>query len=167
MTRSFVQRSVTQHEIETFWRDGVVCFYGILDPAFVTAMAGPIDALLSELTMANMSAMGDALAASGETVLTDDVVATTRGAFRSGVDHWREREEFRAFSCDSRLPGVIGELLKSSKINLWEDSVLVKEPGTRERTAWHQDIGYFHVEGEQLCTSWIPLDTVDPASGAI
>ena len=36
-----------------------------------------------------------------------------------------------------------------------------------ERTAWHQDIGYFQVEGEQLCTSWIPLDSVDQASGAM
>ena len=160
-------RSITQHEIETFWRDGVVCLREILDPRLVAAMAEPIDALLSDPTMADMSAMSDALAASGETVLAEAAVSTTRGAFRSGVDHWRTHEEFRAFSCDSPLPRIIGELLKSSKINLWEDSVLVKEPGTRERTAWHQDIGYFHVEGEQLCTSWIPLDPVDQASGAM
>ncbi len=160
-------RPVTAQEIETFWRDGVVCLYGILDIDLISAMAAPIDALLNEPTMADMSAMGDALAASGEVVLSEPTPTTQRGAFRSGVDSWRDHEAFRSFACDSPLPAIIGQLLRSSKINLWEDSVLVKEPGTRERTAWHQDIGYFHVEGSQLCTSWIPLDAVDQASGAM
>jgi ectoine hydroxylase-related dioxygenase (phytanoyl-CoA dioxygenase family) len=160
-------RPVTDQEIASFWRDGVVCLYGILDPTLVESMAAPIDRLLHDPAMADMSAMGDALAASGEKVLIDDTQASQRGTFRSGVDHWRDHEAFRAFSCDSPLPQVIGDVLQASKINLWEDSVLVKEPGTRERTAWHQDIGYFHVEGTQLCTSWIPLDAVDGASGAM
>ena len=45
--------------------------------------------------------------------------------------------------------------------------MLVKEPGTRERTVWHQDLGYFNVEGEQLCTTWVPLDPVTAATGAM
>jgi len=36
----------------------------------------------------------------------------------------------------------------------------VKEPGTFEITAFHQDIAYFHAEGSQICTTWLPLDPV-------
>ena len=43
----------------------------------------------------------------------------------------------------------------------------MKEPGALERTAWHQDLSYFHVDGEQLCTTWCPLDPVDAETGAV
>jgi ectoine hydroxylase-related dioxygenase (phytanoyl-CoA dioxygenase family) len=45
--------------------------------------------------------------------------------------------------------------------------VLVKEPGTPERTAFHQDLAYFHLDGTQLCTTWVPLDPVTSESGAV
>ena len=32
---------------------------------------------------------------------------------------------------------------------------------------FHQDLAYFHVDGEQVCTVWIPLDPVDAANGAV
>ena len=50
---------------------------------------------------------------------------------------------------------------------LYEDSVLVKEPGTEERTAFHQDMAYFHLDGDQVCTTWVPLDPVTAESGAV
>ena len=50
---------------------------------------------------------------------------------------------------------------------LYEDSVLVKEPNTAEETAFHQDLSYFHVSGEQICTVWVPLDFSSPETGAI
>jgi ectoine hydroxylase-related dioxygenase (phytanoyl-CoA dioxygenase family) len=89
------------------------------------------------------------------------------GGFVSGVDHWRTRPEFRAFAADSPLPAIVAALLRATKVNLYEDSVLVKEPGALERTAWHQDLSYFHVAGEQLCTTWCPLDAVGPETGAV
>jgi ectoine hydroxylase-related dioxygenase (phytanoyl-CoA dioxygenase family) len=85
----------------------------------------------------------------------------------SGVDHWRSQPEFRTFAADSGLPEVVGALLRARKVNLYEDSVLVKEPGARERTVWHQDLSYFHVDGEQLCTTWVPLDPTDATTGAV
>jgi ectoine hydroxylase-related dioxygenase (phytanoyl-CoA dioxygenase family) len=157
-------RPVTEAEIETFWADGVVCLRGVLDPALVAAMETPVDAALRGDESADLSEMGRALAASGEAVLTD---GDSRGGFVSGVDHWRTRPEFRAFAADSPLPAIVGALLRSAKVNLYEDSVLVKEPGALERTAWHQDLSYFHVDGEQLCTTWCPLDRVGPDTGAV
>lgn len=157
-------RAVTDAEVETFWADGVVCLRGVLDATVVLAMAGPVDAALAGEESADLSEMGRALAAAGETVRRDGDGA---GRFVSGVDHWRTRPEFRTFAVASGLPEIVARLLRSAKVNLYEDSVLVKEPGAAERTVWHQDLSYFHVDGEQLCTTWCPLDPADAGTGAV
>ncbi len=157
-------RGVTAAEVETFWADGVVCLRGIIDPGVVLAMAGPVEEALRADESADLSEMGRALSAAGEDVASD---GESTGRFVSGVDHWRSQPEFRAFASESGLAGVVGALLRATKVNLYEDSVLVKEPGARERTVWHQDLSYFHVDGEQLCTTWVPLDPTDATTGAV
>ena len=121
-------------------------------------MASPVEAALLAKESADLSEMGRALAAAGESVPTDGDASGSTGRFVSGVDHWRSQPEFRAFAADSALPAIVGALLRATKVNLYEDSVLVKEPGALERTVWHQDLSYFHVDGDQLCTTWCPLD---------
>ena len=160
-------RPITTAEIDAFWADGVVCLRGVLDPTVITAMAEPVEAALRAKESADLSEMGRALAAAGETVVTDGNAAESTGRFVSGVDHWRSQAEFRSFAADSALPTVVGALLRGTKVNLYEDSVLVKEPGALERTVWHQDLSYFHVEGDQLCTTWCPLDPTGPDNGAV
>lgn len=155
-------------EIEAFWRDGVVCLRSVLDIDYVKSMTGAVERLITEsigTTMYDMTAMGEDLARAGETILAD--ARTGGGRFISGIDHWRIDPEFAAFACASGVPAIVASLLRTDRLNLWEDSVLVKEPGTRERTAWHQDLSYFHVSGEQVCTTWIPLDATDAETGAM
>jgi len=160
-------RSVTAVERAAFADDGVVCLRGALDPAVVLGMAVPVEVALRGGESADLTAMGEALAVAGNAVLRDGGADQAAGRFVSGVDHWKARPEFAAFACDSALPRLVAELLGTDGLWLYEDSVLVKEPSTAERTAWHQDIGYFHVEGEQLATTWCPLDSVRPETGAV
>jgi ectoine hydroxylase-related dioxygenase (phytanoyl-CoA dioxygenase family) len=155
-------------EVEAFWRDGAVCLRGVLDPDFVLSMAPAVERLLGEslgITMVDLTAMGEELARGGAKLLTEQQGGS--GRFISGIDHWRVDADCARFALDSGIGAIAGRLLRSTRVNLWEDSVLVKEPGTRERTAWHQDLAYFHLEGERLCTTWIPLDQVDRRSGAM
>jgi ectoine hydroxylase-related dioxygenase (phytanoyl-CoA dioxygenase family) len=42
--------------------------------------------------------------------------------------------------------------------------MLTKEPGTRQRTPWHQDQPFYNVDGRQNCSFWIPVDPVNRAS---
>tara|TARA_R110001599_G_scaffold49212_1_gene140641 strand:- start:21535 stop:22407 length:873 start_codon:yes stop_codon:yes gene_type:complete len=161
-------RLPTQEEVDTFWADGVVCLRGALDPDAVLAMAPAVERLLQESvgeTMHDMSALGAGLAAAGGTVLTGGVAG--KGRFVSGTDHWRVDADCRAFALDPGLGALAGALLRSQQVYLWEDSILVKEPDTVEQTAWHQDMGYFHARGEQVCTTWIPLDRADAETGAM
>jgi ectoine hydroxylase-related dioxygenase (phytanoyl-CoA dioxygenase family) len=144
--------TVSREDTETFRRDGVVCLRGVLDPALLVRMARPVDEALRRPESADLSTIAGR--AGG-------------GRFVAGVDHARVQPELRAFACDSPLPAVVAALLESSAVHLYEDSILVKEPGTAERTVWHQDLGYFHVEGTQLCTTWCPLDPVTPETGGM
>lgn len=146
-------RAPTAAEIETFRRDGVVCLRSVLPVELVAGMAGPVEVALGGAQSADLSALAGA--------------PEEQGRFRGGVDHWRYQPEMFAFAAASPLPGLVAALMGSTAIFLYEDSVLAKEPGAAENTHWHQDIGYFHVEGEQVCTTWCPLDPVDEESGAV
>jgi ectoine hydroxylase-related dioxygenase (phytanoyl-CoA dioxygenase family) len=140
--------AVRDDDVEAFWVDGVVCLRQVLPPAWVARMAEAV----ARASLVDLSAMA----------------GREGGArFRAGTDHWRDDDDFRAFACDSPLPGLAAELLRSERVWLYEDSVLVKEPGSVEATKFHSDEGYFHVSGEQVCTFWCPLDPVTLATGAL
>jgi ectoine hydroxylase-related dioxygenase (phytanoyl-CoA dioxygenase family) len=164
-------RPVTEDEVATFWRDGVVCLRGVMPLEWLDRMVEPIDAVLAGPQVADLSAMGDALeAGAGATRAVDPSVASVgrpRGRFRAGTDHWCDSPDFRAFALRSPLGPIVARLLDSEQVRLYEDSLLVKEPGTEERTAFHQDMAYFHLEGDKVCTAWVPLDPVTTESGAL
>ena len=42
--------------------------------------------------------------------------------------------------------------------------MLTKEPGTVQRTLWHQDQPYYNLEGMQSCSFWVPVDPVSRPS---
>lgn len=165
-------RAVTADEIAAFERDGVVCLRGVLPRDWLARMEAPVEAARLGARSADMTEMARAIERSGGSVLEDVGAARTaasgeRGRFFGGTDHWRDDPDFRAFAVESPLPALAAALLRSREVFLYEDSVLVKEPGTVEPTAFHQDAGYFHVSGEKLCTFWCPLDPVGPETGAV
>ena len=56
------------------------------------------------------------------------------------------------------LSQLAAELMGSQQVRFFHDHMLVKEPGTSQRTPWHQDIPYYNVEGRQNVSMWIPVD---------
>ena len=160
-------RSITQAEISSFLLDGVVHLPEIVNKDWLDLIDSALKLMLTEPEMfADLTALGSDLNKTQDsTVLTDEGVKG--GRFLSGVDHWKEDEIFAAFAKISPLPSIVAELMNSEKVYLYEDSVLIKEPGTAERTAFHQDLSYFHIEGENICTVWAPLDDVDSETGGV
>ena len=160
-------RPITQSEISSFTLEGVVHLPEILHKDWIELLDSSLKIILNEPRMfADLTALGNDLnETQGLAVLTDGNIKG--GRFLSGVDHWKENENFAAFAKTSPLPSIAAKLMNSKKIYLYEDSVLIKEPGTAERTAFHQDLGYFHVEGESICTVWAPLDDVNAETGGV
>lgn len=144
------------------YRDhGFVALRGVLPLDLVRSLHEPVErAAHDHTTTADLTVLGDALA--GRTPTDPD-----RGRFRSGVDHWRHDAQLRAFATTSPLVALVASLLDTATLHLYEDSVLVKEPGSAESTVFHQDHPYFSVDGDLVCTTWVPLDVVTRESGAM
>ena len=162
-------RPIADDEIAAFWRDGVVCLRQVMPHDWLARMGPPVEEALADPAMTDLSAMGGDLAAAGATLLIDGPTAArpARGQFMAGTDHYLEIPAFREFALASPLGEIVARLLRSNQVQLYEDSVLVKEPGTAERTAFHQDLAYFHLDGTQVCTTWVPLDPVTSETGAV
>ena len=147
-------RPITDDEVETFWRDGVVALRGVLSTDWIEALAEPVERTLRGGDAVDMGQLSD----------LDDPAAP---AFAAGVDHWRHDGTFHAFSLTSPLGPIVARLLRSEHVWLWEDSVLVKEPGSPFPTRFHTDGGYFHLTGDQIATTWVPLDPTSSTSGMV
>jgi len=82
------------------------------------------------------------------------------GHFFEDFCNWSDISEYEEFIRSSPAPAIAGRLMGSERVRLFHDHVLVKEPGTRQRTPWHQDQPYYNIEGAQVCSMWLPVDPV-------
>ena len=151
---------VTEADRRAFREHGVVALRGVLPVEAVGSLAAPVArAVQGDPSTADLSELGD--------ILTGSPASDRRGRFRSGVDHWLTDDDMREFALHSPLPAVVASLLETESLYLYEDSILVKEPGSLEPTVFHQDHPYFSVDGHLVCTTWVPLDPVTRESGGM
>ncbi len=82
------------------------------------------------------------------------------GRFVEDFCNWTRIEQFRRVAFESRAADVAGALMGSREVRLFHDHMLVKEPGTKAPTPWHQDQPYYNVDGWLNCSMWAPVDPV-------
>ena len=82
------------------------------------------------------------------------------GLFFGDYCNWRRMAAYRAFLLEGPIGALGAQLMRSRRVNLFHEHVLVKEPGTAEPTPWHHDQPYWSVDGRQVMSFWIPLDPV-------
>jgi hypothetical protein len=185
-------RPITQEELETYERDGVVWLRGILDPEWAKLLASTIEEILAkqigqtiDFTGLGLALAGEKLAASGRwsdpdrdwgtpgqlngNVLLDPQVKPVRerGHYISATDAWKAHPAMRELALRSPAPKIAAALMKSRKVYLYGEQVLVKPPGTMEKTAWHSDQGYDHIQGEQVCGVRIPITQESAEMGLV
>jgi ectoine hydroxylase-related dioxygenase (phytanoyl-CoA dioxygenase family) len=83
------------------------------------------------------------------------------GRFVEDFCNWQENSSYERFIVESPVAGVAGQLMRSNTVRLYHDHMLTKEPGTRQRTPWHQDQPYYNVDGRMNCSMWISVDPID------
>ena len=130
-----------------FWRDGAVCVRGAFDADQIALAERAIDANLASLSPGAKRASGD-----------DD------GAFIEDFCNWQRIPEIQQFIRTSGAASIAAQLLGTTTLRLYHDHMLVKEPGTRQRTPWHQDLPYYNVAGNQNISMWCPVDPVPRVS---
>ena len=142
------QERVTPELVEAFARDGAVCLRQLLSEDEVALLRAGIDAnLAAPSPRAKIASRPD-----------------DPGRFFEDFCNWQDIEGFQRFVQETPVALAAQRLMQSPSVRLYHDHVLVKEPGTRQRTPWHQDQPYYNIEGRQNISLWIPVDPVPRAS---
>ena len=128
-------------------RDGAVCVRRAFSSDEVDLARAAIDANLASLSPLAQRASRD-----GD------------GSFIEDFCSWQRIPEMEQFIRSTEAASIAAELMGSNTVRLYHDHVLVREPGTRQRTPWHQDLPYYNVEGHQNVSMWIPVEPVERAS---
>jgi ectoine hydroxylase-related dioxygenase (phytanoyl-CoA dioxygenase family) len=135
-------RAITAEEIAEYARNGVVKLPAVFDPGWIEYLREAVDvAMVEPGPFAEEYARGT-------------------GRFFGDLDLAKRHTAFRDFVHSSPAAEITGTIMGSSKANFFYDQLLVKEPGTAERTPWHQDQPYWAVSGSQVASIWLPLDRV-------
>ncbi len=141
-----ITRAPTAYEIAEYRQNGVVKLRGVIPIEWVEYLRPAVDE-----AMANPGPQAEEYAKEG-------------GRFFGELDVSRRLPQFRDFVHESPAAGLMGAIFGSEKVNFFYDQLLVKEPGTSERTPWHQDQPYWAVTGRQVASIWLPLDPVSKES---
>lgn len=187
---------ISDEDIETYNRDGVVCLKGVLSKTEIKGLREGVTAQMANFgkthTAYDFEAIakqifgqssvieaGDAdrldlsevqkILANDSTLrpIRDVVKDEDGGMFFYDAAGWRFYEGIRRAALDSILPSLCTKLLDSSYLNFWEDTTFVKAPNTAQRTSFHQDYSYFQIKGDKCCVVWIALDNVTYENGAM
>lgn len=148
--KSALLHPITSAEMASFDEDGVVCLRNPLGQGWLERLQRATDEIISQRWG------------------TIEYSAAGRpGRFVSGLFMWRFHPVFRDFVYRSPAAAIAGEIMRSAKINVLFDHLLVKEPGTLEPTLFHHDEPFWPVAGSQVCTVWTALDPVTLPTGGL
>lgn len=142
---------ISQALREKYDRDGVIKLIGAFDPKWVEFMRAA-----TEENMNNPGKMAEEYA---------DVEKSTR--FFGDQYVWTHNDDFKKFVFESEAASIAADLMGASKINMFFDHLLVKEPGSIEPTPWHQDGPYWKIKGNQICSIWFAMDMVTEDNGGV
>ena len=194
--RHKLSRSITRDEVNAYHHAGVVLLRGVLDLATVNLLRRCIDDGvksigtswagydLTSLTRAYVTQDDASIAAasagqhdvsgivgyirqSGKDLLLDTVSDEPKGSFFLDTALASRHDHFRRLIMAGPFAEIAGALLGSNEVRYFGDQLFVKEPQTRERTAFHQDATYFNIEGDDCCVLWVPADPVNLENGAL
>ena len=137
-----------QAAIDAYERDGAIVVRGLFTPEEVAKVERGIEKVLADPgPMAKVASEDD-----------------DPGRFFEDFCNWQRIGEFEDIAFTSKAADVAGQLMQADVIRLNHDHTLVKEPGTRQETPWHQDQPYYNIDGWQGTSMWMPVDPVAPES---
>ena len=138
---------VSDDDAATYHADGVVLVRGLF--------ADHVDQL--------RAGIAENMAAPGPYASTNDRAGET-GLFFDDYCNWQRIAAFEAAARSPQVIAAAAKLMGSTRVQMFHDHVLVKEPGTSMATPWHQDAPYYFVQGQQTVSFWSPLDPVTTAT---
>ena len=144
MDGSYSGSPLSPEAVEAFSRDGVTCLRGAISGEWIGRLREGMERNLREPGPYTRGYTADG----------------KPGRFFGDYCNWQRIAEYRDFFMESGAGALAAELMRSRSARIFHEHVLIKEPGTEERTPWHHDQPYYCVDGDQVVSFWIPLDPV-------
>lgn len=141
---------IDQQTVDAWRADGAICLRGVFAAEWIELLE---------------SGFRQSLAAPG--ALAKDYAAQDQGSFFTDHAMHRRIDPIRRFVSGSPAAEIAALLMGAKKVNLVDDHLLIKEPGTANPTYWHQDQPYYPFTGQQFCSLWIPLDAATRETGTM
>lgn len=145
-------RDLTPVEVASFVEDGVVCARGVMPREWLAIVEEAIERNLREPTFIGQ------------------MISLPDQGFLNDVFVWLHDDGFRRFVLESPASRLASQALAglgSREVMFFYDQSFVKEPGTEVPTPWHHDLTFWPVEGQQVCSIWMPLDPVTTATSGL
>ncbi|KAG8176290.1 hypothetical protein JTE90_004130 [Oedothorax gibbosus] len=130
--------------VEEYEKNGAVCLRGVFSEYWVDLVRRGI-----EKNLASPSPFSEKLKG-----------YKNGGHYFDDYCNWRRIEEFEKFALQSPAAAIAGILTQSEEVSFYHEHVLVKEPGTDKETPWHHDQSYYPIDGDKVCSIWMPVDPV-------
>lgn len=147
---STLDASITDDDVRAYREDGAICLRGVLDREWCERM------LAASLRIMERP---------------DDQTRDSReeggGRFYRNLWMARRDPEFAALRDQSPMAELAARLMGASEVRYFYDQLFIKEPGTRMRTQWHQDLPFWPFRGGDIVSLWIALTPVSKATSGV
>lgn len=143
---------VADADLEAFGRDGVVCLRNVVAAEEVTRMRDASLAFMNEGKGRTRDGASD---------------KQSGGRFFSAAFLGTIDPAFATFAADSVLPEVAAQLMKVDQVRFYYDQLFIKEPGATSPTAWHNDLPYWPLLGEDIVSLWVALTPVNRETSGV
>lgn len=126
-------RAISQDDIDTYARDGVVCLRQVFDPEWLKSIEGPARELLIDKRDFGL-------------------LPNNPGRYMT-----RTMAAFRRFVFESPVAEAAARVMQSTEVRFFFDEIFAKKPQSEEKTIWHNDRMGWPVTGTMVPSLWIPL----------
>ncbi|RZL00749.1 MAG: phytanoyl-CoA dioxygenase family protein [Rubrivivax sp.] len=135
-------RTLTAEEVQRYEEDGVIMVKGAVDPNWLAM----VEAGLEE--------------ARQDPSLVGKFMSRKVEGYKMDIFLWKRIDVLRDLVYYGPFARWAQSLMRSQEVRFFYDQMFIKEPGTDAPTPWHQDLSFWPIRGEQICSFWIPLDPV-------
>lgn len=146
---AFPTRVLTDEEIRQFQDDGVIMIKNAIAPNWMAL----IESGLEE--------------ARQDSSLLGKFMSRKVKGYQMDIFLWKRVDALRDLIYYGPFARWAQQLMQSEQVRFFYDQMFIKEPGTDAPTPWHQDLSFWPVRGEQICSFWIPCDPVNRANSGL
>lgn len=140
---AYPARTLTAEEIQRYRDDGVVMIKGAIDPNWMALIESGIEEARNHASM-----VGRFMSRKVE-------------GYQMDIFLWKRIDALRDLIYYGPFARWAQQLMGAQQVRFFYDQMFVKEPGTDAPTPWHQDLSFWPIRGEQICSFWIPCDPVN------